>query len=849
MIFGALLTIGLIIGIVWMMNRGVPAVNIAAFSHSTELETGSELKSVAVPEQARLAGMKAIAQNDQLVLHYNEETTEIAVTELKSGQTWYSNPVDRLDDSIASQYEQGMLSSQLVVQYRDLEGNLYTFTNYEKSIANEQFQAEAIENGLRVTYTLGDVSKGVDALPKYISKERFDTLIIANLPEGTANYVKARYMESKDRPGVMERLDAQVEKKLVLNKMIAAFEEAGYTEEDLALDAAEQGAASGVAAEKPAFTVAIEYRLDNDDLIVTVPAASIQETSSFLLRSIDVLPFFGAAGQNSEGYMLVPDGSGSLIYLNNGKVKDEQYVQRIYGNDPNNTRWTRGMVSESARMPVFGLKNGDSAWFAEMIAGEANGSVTSSVAGNRNSYNNVYASVTLRGEDWLEMYTGTKYQEIQILNEERFNEDVQIRYSFLTGKDASYNGMAAIYREHLVAAGVLRPLEQMEAIPFYLDMLGSYDKRASFLGVPYKKEHSLTTFEQAGEIVDKLSEQGVQAINMRYIGWFDRGIKHKTPVNLRIDSVLGNKKDLQQLAGKLEAAGGMLFPDVAFQYIYNDDMNFTPSSDAARFVTRDVAELYPYNRALNRMDQLKGTYYLLSAAKLPHYVAKFMEAYDSKYDLSGVSLRDLGDVVGADYRVSRVVHRDTAKQIVQQSLEKLSDSNKTIIVGGHAYAWAYADHLIDVPATSSSFSITDESVPFYQMVLHGYIPYAGSAINISDEQNVEQQLLQSIEQGSYPHFVWSYDHSSELKFTAYDEYFSTQYEIWLEKAAAMYKEANAVLSVVSGASMKERTVHEPGVVEVMYDNGVSIVVNYTDQEVKVNGNKVAPRHYGIGGDQ
>src|SRR5690606_1225947 len=159
MIFGALLSIGVIIGIVWMVNRGVPAINTSAYSYSAEPEAGSELQSVPAGDQIQLAGMKVVAQNDQLALHYNEETSEIAVSDRASRQTWYSNPIDRLEDSMASQYEQSMLSSQLVLQYRDLEGNLYTYTNHEKSIANEQFQAEAIADGLRVIYTMGDVSK------------------------------------------------------------------------------------------------------------------------------------------------------------------------------------------------------------------------------------------------------------------------------------------------------------------------------------------------------------------------------------------------------------------------------------------------------------------------------------------------------------------------------------------------------------------------------------------------------------------------------------------------------------------------------------------------------------------
>lgn len=845
-ILGALLTVGLIAGLIAILNRGVPAADVAAFTAIAEPEAGTELKSVAQPE---VAGMKAVAKNDKLVLHYNEETTEIAVTDLASGVTWYSNPVDREADTLASGYEQSILASQLVLQYRDLEGNLYTYSNHEKSIMNEQFQAEAIPDGLRVTYQLGDASKGIDALPKFISKERFETLILANLPEATANYVKARYMESKTNPGVMERLDAQVEKKLVLNKMVAAFEEAGYTEEDLALDEAEHGSGAGNAAEKPNFTVVMEYRLVDDELVVTIPASQIVEPTTYLVRSIDVLPYFGAANASAEGYMLVPDGSGSLIYLNNGKTKEEQYVQRVYGDDPNNTRWARGMVSEQARMPVYGLKNGNAAWFAEIIQGEGNSSITSSINGMRNSYNTVYASFSLRGEDYLELYTGNKYQEIQILNEQRYQGDLQLRYSFLSNEQASYSGMAALYREHLEQDGVLTRLAAAEQIPFYLDIIGSYDKRTSFLGVPYQKTHALTTFEQAGEIVEQLAERGVQAVNMRYLGWFDRGIQHKTPVKLRLDSVLGDKKELQQLASRLEQQGGMLFPDVAFQYVYKDDLSFTPASDAARFVTREVVELYPYNRAINRMDSLKGSYYLLSAAKLPYYVNKFADVYQQKYDLTGVALRDLGNVVGSDYRVKRVIHRDTAKQITQQSLAKLAEQQETLIVGGHAYAWAYADHLIDVPSSSSSFSITDESVPFYQMVLHGYIPYASKAVNLSDEQDIEEQLLQAIEQGAYPHFTWSYNHSSDLKFTAYDQYFSTQYEIWLEESSRMYREANEVLSQVSSALIVERIVHQPGVVEMRYDNGKSILVNYTENAVTVNGMSIAARNYAIGGDQ
>ena len=59
-----------------------------------------------------------------------------------------------------------------------------------------------------------------------------------------------------------------------------------------------------------------------------------------------------------------------------------------------------------------------------------------------------------------------------------------------------------------------------------------------------------------------------------------------------------------------------------------------------------------------------------------------------------------------------------------------------LITGGNAYALPYADQIVNVPMESSHFNIVDETVPFYQMVIHGSIDYAGSPINLHDEQDM-----------------------------------------------------------------------------------------------------------------
>lgn len=832
-----------------LFGRGAPAVDSSVYRKvPTAPEVGKKLASLK-DETAGVPGMKLVAQNEALALYYNEKTAEVALSENKSGEIWYSNPAARDDDKIASPFEKEVLSSQLGVSFRDEIGTLETYWSQPWSVANGNFSAESLENGgIRVTYTLGDVSLGIDALPKYITKARLQEKVLSKLKGNLATYVEARYYPAKNNPELLERLDEQVKKPLVLKKMLAAFEEAGYTAEDLSVDHEQSGAAGGDRSGKPNFTVALEYRLDADSLLVSIPLSQVKESEKHRIRSIDLLRFFGAAGVKEEGYMLVPDGTGALIRLNNGKVKEEQYVQRVYGDDPNDNSRSRGQVARKASMPVFGMKAGDTGWLAMIEEGDAMASITADISGKQNSYNYVFSSFSVRGEDELELYTGDKTQEIQLLNDQLYRGNLTVRYRFLTGADASYSGMARAYREQLVESGKLKPLEPGSDLPFYVDVLGSIDKQKSFLGIPYDAMVSMTSFQEAGEMARKLAGDGLTNVRMRYLGWFGKGVHHKPPVKAKTDRVLGSGDDLKKLAAQLAEQGGGLYPDVAFQHVYRDSLDFHPSSDASRFVTREVAELHPYDRNMNRMDSYYGSYTLLSPAKLPYYVGSFASSYDN-YGIHALSLRDLGGVLSSDYRVQRVVFREEAKAIVTKQLEALKQAYSDLMAAdANAYSWPYAKHVVDAPTSSSRFSLTDEEVPFYQMVIHGYLDYTGEALNLGDEQSLRKRLLSSVELGAAPHFLWSWKPSSELKFTRFDAMYSTAYSDWYEEAVAYYNKVNKVLGQLRASPMVEHIRHPNGVVEVKYEGGRSVLINYTNEAAVVNGVRVEALDFAVGGD-
>jgi len=443
----------LVCSVLLFTSRGAKAVEAAAYMKmTTELEAGSAIK--VIPDSSKgLPGMQLVADNSELSLYYSAETTEVAVRDKRQGQIWYSNPPNRSEDAIASGFEKEILSSQLTVLFRDSIGTLDTFTNFTESIANKQFTAESIENGIRITYTIGDTSIGVDALPRYISKARLEEKVLSKLDAPTAKYVGLRYYPKEDNKEVLERLDAQVSKPLVLSKMTAAFVKAGYSDEDLAFDNEENGVAGGSESSKPNFVIPLEYRIDGGSLVASVPVNQVKESGGYQIRSIEMLNFFGAADKDNEGYMFVPDGTGSLIHLNNGKVKEEQYVQRVYGLDPNDNSYRRGQVSESARMPVFGMKAGSAAWFAVIEEGDAVASIAADISGKKNSYNYIHSSYSLRGEDELELYTGSKIQEIQLLNEEIYKGAFQCQQK-VTIPPPCHQSIAISVSEHVAPRSV-----------------------------------------------------------------------------------------------------------------------------------------------------------------------------------------------------------------------------------------------------------------------------------------------------------------------------------------------------------------------------------------------------------
>ena len=123
-------------------------------------------------EKEELKTMRLVSQNSELELYVDEKDTDVAVKVKKTGDIWFTNPIDAAEDSLATPFNRQLLMSQLSVRYYNDSVQAGEMDNYNDSIKNGQFEIEYHPDGMTITYTLGDMRTRL-ILPDVISEERF----------------------------------------------------------------------------------------------------------------------------------------------------------------------------------------------------------------------------------------------------------------------------------------------------------------------------------------------------------------------------------------------------------------------------------------------------------------------------------------------------------------------------------------------------------------------------------------------------------------------------------------------------------------------------------------------------
>lgn len=818
-------------------------------------------RTLPVEASSQPEGMKEVAGNGQLTLYLNEENASVAVMDNETGKLWYTNPPDGERDGIATPYYKELLKSQLLVQYYNENVQSAVMDSYNDSVANGQFEITYQEDGITITYTMGKLAESL-MLPAAISQERFllytEQMDASARKKFTRNYILVdveggltstteEYPEQY--PGYGESsfyvLRSTV-KDYLKEEMAGYLAEAGYTPEDYQQDKAESGAADAADTD-PWFTIPLTYRLDNDSLVVSVDPETVSyNEDGFYLVDVDILPYFGAADEE-EGYLFVPDGSGALIYLNNGKTTAPSYYAMVYGQDESrrvlSTTQSAVDAALTIKLPVFGIKAGDQALFAIIEDGAGYADISADIGGRLTSYNNVYAgfSYLQYGPAALSDMVGAS-NSYQLYSSADFTGSYQIRYQFLTGGEADYSGMAACYREYLEAKGVLARHTEAESLPLYTEYIGAIDRYKTFLGVKYKAVQPLTTFAQAEEIAGKLTELGIKNQKMIYSGWMNGGLHGTAAMKVKVVDALGKGGvSVKKLQKDMADLGIDTFMTVDMQYVYQDkllDGYTTMQYGPGYFDHSDITVkkyLFADGSPMGELARLISPYY---AGKVAGTIGKAAE----RNNWNGINLGSASWYLYSDYLESRYTDRQKATQLYGESFASLEGSvGKMMGDNGNAYCFPYVDYMINVPLYSNGYQILDKDVPFYEMVLHGYIPYAGEAINMADDYRTT--LLKSVESGAGLYYKWIYGDNSLLKETDYDYLYSVHYGTWLQTAAEDYQKVAQALDGLENQLILRHDILEEKVARTVYEDGTTVYVNYHTEPVSCDGVTIDARDF------
>ena len=136
----------------------------------------------------------------------------------------------------------------------------------------------------------------------------------------------------------------------------------------------------------------------------------------------------------------------------------------------------------------------------------------------------------------------------------------------------------------------------------------------------------------------------------------------------------------------------------------------------------------------------------------------------------------------------------------------------------------YSDCIFDAYSTSSNMFIETESIPFYQIALHGLIGYSLESVNSSP--NPQEQYLRCVEYGASIFYEWIYEDASATRNSRNSDLFYANYSVWLDQCEEQYHSINNTLADTAGLLIESHEKLADGVYQTVYEDGSAVVVNY-----------------------
>ena len=844
---------------------------------NTDTGAAREIKQVTHPSEPG-SGLHLMMQNEYLAFYMDHATTHFIVKDLSSGSEYHSNPVDwQTNPGVNEATLINELGAVFSLTYYNPESNSYAMNSYRDSILLGMFtinEPDTDASVMSVDYTVGP-DKSLGILPRALTEETYteyilgaesltddeiaelgrsyrllNRTIVGNLRSETdKERMYERYPNLDDIPVYELRTNTSNNTRAILTEII---EKTALTIDIIAADL-QIISPSDEEATRPTFHVNIEYRLEGANLVVKYSQDGYySDLDGFTLSNVQLLRYFGAFGPGESGEIFVPDGSGAIIKTERDRNDNNvNILVNLYGGeqirDYEMDANISGVITSTAILPVFGISSPDGGLFAIIESADAVAQVLAETVSLPSPYNNISASFNIWPRDLLslgETVSAVPVAPAQLFARNPISCDIVLRYAFLQPGASGYVDMAKYYRGYLEDAGKITRLPSVQAYPLQIEFLGGVVKRQSFLGIMIDRMLPLTKYSEVGQITERLLSDGVAGLSVRYNAWSNKGYANTFHKGLKLIGSLGGRDEFNKLSQYLSGAGVGFYPDINLLHVGSTSLfdNFSPNRHAARTIVQKATQIPAFHLIQGSRQRVRFNRYLVS----PVYVGPMLERNlrdAAKIGIDSFSLGGYGRMVLADYRRRNELNRADGLEIAKTNLASVSAGGTGLMMEGVIAPFLpYTDFIVGIPLADSMYKIMDYRVPFVQIVLHGYVDYAGEALNTVE--NMELQLLLSAEGGAALAYTWIAADNGVMINTELDEiYTNLYYENMYANVVAEYQRFNTVFSGLHTQLIENHIIFDKNLVMTEYENGGRVYVNYGITQAEADGFIIPARDF------
>ena len=354
-----------------------------------------------------------------------------------------------------------------------------------------------------------------------------------------------------------------------------------------------------------------------------------------------------------------------------------------------------------------------------------------------------------------------------------------------------------------------------------------------FIGIPYSRAYSMTTFRELQSMMESLGDVRYQ---LQYDGAFNGGMNGSLNRGAGTAARNGSRSELKKVLAYAEEKGIPLYLQAALAQVWEGGNGFRASRQAVRDYANNEVEISRYQYVLGILNAALNDgvthddYYLLS----PKYLSAVTESFLKEAgDYKNLAIPDLAGMYYADYRYENYISGESGNMVLEDNLEKLSENKSLALADPHIDKIGYGSVATDVARESSNHVTFYTTIPFKQLVMNGLIDYTTENVNLSS-RNAAYFVLQAAELGSSPKFILTCKNVDVLKNSDFSYLFSAQFELQEEKIKAIYQECSAVREQIGTNEIAGHEVIEDGVYRTVYANGVEVLVNYNLYDVTLS---------------